>query len=66
LSSKAALQGPLIQKGNHEEVVQQTKGQRRHGEEVHRGDGFTMIATGTNHAGQTNRGRLDIATAAAE
>jgi hypothetical protein len=29
---------------NNEEAVQHTKGQRRHGEKVHRGDDFTMIA----------------------
>jgi hypothetical protein len=30
--------------GNYEEAVQHAKGQCRHSEEVHRGDGFPMIA----------------------
>jgi len=34
---------------NDEEAIQYAKGQRRHGEEVHRGDGFTMIAQKYRH-----------------
>jgi hypothetical protein len=29
---------------NDEEAVENAEGERRHGEEIHRGDGFTMIA----------------------
>jgi hypothetical protein len=33
-----------IQVRNDEEAVQHAKGERRHGEEIHRCDGLTMIA----------------------
>ena len=40
----AAAQDSAAIMRDHEEAVQYTKGQRRHGKEVHRSNGFTMIA----------------------
>ena len=50
------MKNPSSLMRNHEETVQHTKGERRHGEEVHRCKGVTMVA----QERRPSRGRLGI------
>ena len=54
MSRDIEMKNPSSLMGNHEETVQHTKGERRHGEEVHRSDGVTMVA----QERRPSRGRL--------